>query len=328
MRRLAALAAVLALAGCLHEQKAALPAGPVPHGGAIAVEAQAVPLDPADPARTAIGRFTYAGGVWLTSSQTSRLHGLSDLKITPDGRLLAIGDQSDLFEARVKLDATGRLTGVTDGRISALKDEAGTGDMYARGPREFDTEGIAELAGGVRVVAFEQDDRVLAYPAAGGAPRPAPMPAVKMTFNKGMEAMVAAPEVAPDAYRVGLEDSGLLFLCRLSTTCQPDGRVDLEGSELSAMERLPGGGRAYLFRTYSPMTGNVIRLRITDAAGRTLDAMTLARPLTVDNMEGLAAVPLKNAGIRFYMISDDNFGTYAGLPTDQRTLLLAFDWRP
>ena len=31
-------------------------------------------------------------------------------------------------------------------------------------------------------------------------------------------------------------------------------------------------------------------------------------------------------GVRFYLISDDNFGTYDGKPTDQKTLLLAYDW--
>jgi hypothetical protein len=56
--------------------------------------------------------------------------------------------------------------------------------------------------------------------------------------------------------------------------------------------------------------------------------MELSRPLTVDNFEGLAGVPRPAGGVRFYMIADDNFGSYAGLPTDQRTLLMAFDWTP
>ncbi|MDB5421700.1 MAG: hypothetical protein JWR59_1647, partial [Brevundimonas sp.] len=71
-----------------------------------------------------------------------------------------------------------------------------------------------------------------------------------------------------------------------------------------------------------PITKSVIDLRITDAAGRTVDEMELRGPLTVDNFEGLAAVPKPDGGVRFYLISDDNFSSA------QRTLLLAFDWKP
>jgi hypothetical protein len=198
-------------------------------------------------------------------------------------------------------------------------------DLYAGGQREYDSEGVTRLADGRMVVSFEQHDRVLVFPAGGGLPTPAPMPQTRYTDNKGMEALVAAPEVGPDAYRVGLEGSGELFLCRLSGGCVPDGRVDLEGSELVAMDRMPGGGRAYLFRSFSALRGNVIRLRIVDRSGAVVDRLEIARPMTVDNLEGLAAVP-RGRGVRFYLIADDNFGTYDGKPTDQKTLLLAFDW--
>jgi hypothetical protein len=67
---------------------------------------------------------------------------------------------------------------------------------------------------------------------------------------------------------------------------------------------------------------SVIDLRITDQAGRVVDQQELRGPLTVDNFEGLAAVPAKDGSIRFYLISDDNFSS------SQRTLLLAFDWKP
>lgn len=313
------------LAGCL-QVPPRLPPAPVPHGAAITVDAEPVPLDPSDLSRERIGNFAYAGGLVLTSAQTGRLHGLSDLKVTADGRLLAASDQSDLLEGRIVLDAAGRLAGLADARLSALKDEGGA-DLYAGGQAEYDSEGIVRLADGTTVVSFEQHDRVLAYPPGGGPPRRAPAPETAYTHNKGMEALAAAPDAGPDAYRVGLEDSGAIFVCRLSARCTPDGRVDLEGSELVAMDNLPGGGRAYLFRSFSPLRGNVIRLRVVDRAGRTLDSLQIERPLTVDNLEGLAAVPQAGGGVRFYLVADDNFGFYNGRPTGQRTLLLAFDWR-
>ncbi|HEY8572074.1 esterase-like activity of phytase family protein [Phenylobacterium sp.] len=326
MRPWAALAGALLLAACLPEPAPRLPAAPVPMGAAIIVDAQPVPMDASAPQRVEVGNFRYAGGLVLTSQQTSRLHGFSDLKVSPDGRLLAIGDQSDLLEARIVLDDQGRLAGLADARLTALKEVTGV-DLYAGGQEEYDSEGIVRLPSGDTVVSFEQHDRVLAYRDVAGVPRAAPMPAARYTHNKGMEALAAAPEAGPDAYRVGLEASGELFLCRLSADCRPDGRVDLEGSELVAMDRLPGGRRAYLFRSFSALRGNVIVLRIVDASGATVDRLQIARPMTVDNLEGVAAVP-RGRGVRFYLIADDNFGTYDGKPTDQKTLLLAFDWQP
>lgn len=323
-RGLATLAGALLLTGCLTPTPR-LPEAPVPLGATIAIDAQPLPLDTTAPERSRIGNFIYAGGLALSSRQTSRLGGLSDLKVTPDGRLMALGDQADLLEARLVLDAQGRLIGLADARISALKDLTGV-DLYAGGQTHYDSEGLARLADGTLVVSFEQEDRVLAFPPTGGLPRPAPAPATNFTDNKGMEALAAAPDVGSDAYRVGLEKDGRLFLCRLSDACVPEGQVDVEGSELVAMDNLPGGGRAYLFRSFSPLTGNVVRLRLTGQDGRTLDSLEIRRPLTVDNLEGLAAVANGQGGVRFYLVSDDNFGVYEGRPTGQRTLLLAFDW--
>ncbi|MBL8770554.1 MAG: esterase-like activity of phytase family protein [Phenylobacterium sp.] len=326
MRPAAGLFAALLLAGCA-APIAPLPERPVAVGAAIQVDAEPVPLDPTDPRRDRIGAFVYAGGVALTSRQTSRLHGMSDLKVSADGRLLAIGDQADMLEARVVLDAGGRLTGLTGATLVSLKAPDGL-DLFAGGQREYDSEGIAQLPSGDVVVSFEQHDRILVFPKGGGLPRPAPAPDIRYVDNQGMEALASAPEVAADAYRVGLESSGHTYICRLSTTCARDRDLPVEGPDLVAFDNMPGGGLAYLLRTYTAARGNVVKLRIIDRQGRLVDALELARPLTVDNLEGLAAVPRPNGAVRFYLIADDNFGYYAGRPTGQRTLLLAFDWRP
>ncbi|MFZ5719317.1 MAG: esterase-like activity of phytase family protein [Pseudomonadota bacterium] len=326
MRRLAGLCAALLLASCAAPMTP-LPAGPIAVGAAIEVDAEAVPLDPTDPARDRIGAFVYAGGLSLTSRQTSRLHGLSDIKAWPDGRLLVVGDQADLLEARVTLDAAGRLTGLAGTTLISLKDPDGV-DLHAGGQREYDSEGVARLANGDMLVSFEQHDRILLFPDDGRRPRAAPQPDVTYTHNKGMEALVAAPDVASDAYRVGLEDSGWTFLCRLSAACVRDRDLPLDGSELVAMDNLPGGGLAYLLRSFFPARGNIVKLKVLDREGRLVAEMEIARPLTVDNMEGLAAVARPDGKVRFYLVSDDNFGFYNGRPTGQRTLLMAFDWTP
>ncbi|MEO8115392.1 MAG: esterase-like activity of phytase family protein [Phenylobacterium sp.] len=309
------------LAACA-PQSAPLPSRPVPAGPGIVVQAAPVPLNPGDPKDIQIGAFTYAGGLALTSDQTSRLHGLSDLKVWPDGRLLAIGDEGDLLQAHLELDAAGRPTGLTNARLTAITGEDGQ-PLNARGKQESDAEGIAELANGDLLVSLEEDDRILLYPHDGGPPRRAPMPDVKFPFNEGMEALAAYPAAGPDAYVVGGETSGETWICRLSATCVKD-RTVAKGAEygLVAVQPLPAGRIAYLLRAYDPLRGARITLRIVGAGGAVDGELELAGPRTVDNFEGLAAVPGRHGGIRLYIISDDNFSS------SQRTLLLAFDWRP
>ena len=112
MRRLAATLAALGLAAC--GGRASEPSrAAVLAGQAIAIKAEAVRLNPADHNQDRVGNFFYAGGLKLTSAQTSRLHGLSDLDVQADGAADRCGkDEGDLLRARVALDATdGRLVG-------------------------------------------------------------------------------------------------------------------------------------------------------------------------------------------------------------------------
>ena len=66
-----------------------------------------MPLNPQIPSEMAIGDFRYAGGLQLTSRQTDRLHGLSDLIVTGTDRLTAVGDKGILLDARLVLDEAG-----------------------------------------------------------------------------------------------------------------------------------------------------------------------------------------------------------------------------
>ncbi len=300
----------------------------MPMTAAVAVAAAPVPLDAQNPTTTRVGRFIYAGGVALTSSDTARLHGLSDIKVWSNGRFLAQGDEADQVEGRLRLDAGGRLVGVSDVRIHPLKGPDGQ-DLYAKGARSRDAEGVAEFPNGDRLVSFEQQDRVLLFPAGGEPPREAPKPDIAWRYNQGMEALDLDPAAGPDAYRVGVEATGATYLCRVSAGCVPGPVVAQgDGFDLVALAMLPGRRIAYLLRAFDAARGNRIILRITGADGATLDELTLARPLVTENLEGVAAVPGRGRTVRFYLVSDDNFGTYNGVPTGQRTLLVAFDWAP
>ena len=154
---------------------AAAPHGRVPRGRGtpVTIHAAAVPLNPEDPSQTAVGPFTYAGGVVLTSTQTDQLHGLSDIEITGLDRMTVVTDDGMLVTARLVLDNAGRLTGVNDARLEPLTGR--DGKPLGR-PEVADSEGLAVLRNGDRLVSFERQHRIWLYPARGGSPRPVPHP--------------------------------------------------------------------------------------------------------------------------------------------------------
>ncbi len=309
---------LLALAACapIH---ASPPTTPVAGGKQITVTATPVPLNAQDLAQNQIGDFRYLGGLVLTSSDTARLHGLSDMEIFADGKLVAISDEGDLLTARLISDSKGRPTGLTGASLTVL---AGPDGKPLQGKLEADAEGMALLPNGEMLVSFERNNRILLYPARGGAPRIAPSPAASCPANGGREARSAIPGAGPGAYVTAGEDSGETWTCKLAGDCI-QGATIAKPPEFGvvAVRPLPAGRMAWLLRAWDPVRGSRNALVIHDASGE-IARMEMTRPLTVDNYEGLAAIPAKDGSVRFYLLSDDNF------QSSQRTLLLAFDWKP
>jgi len=316
VRRLWPALIALALAGCA-PQSPPLPSGPIAAGPAIRVVAQPVP----EGVERSDSRFVWAGGVALTSPDSSRLHGLSDLEVAADGRFITVSDDGDLLRGRIELDSAGRLSGVADVTLRPLTDPSGqsvSGDKL-----RADAEGLVLWPNGDLMVSFERDHRIWVYPARGGPPRVAPHPRTAFPDNGGMEALAQAPSQGASAYLVGREDTRETWICRLGADCQPGFIAPSEGpGMLVAARALPGNRWALLLRDFQPLFGNTIQLVITDSAGRPLDRLSIRRPATMDNHEGLAALPRPDGSVRFYVLSDDNFN-----PT-QRTLLVAYDWTP
>jgi hypothetical protein len=289
-------------------------------GRRISIVTVAVPLNPQNPSETAVGDFDYAGGIVLASRETDQLHGLSDLEVSPSNRLAAVSDLGSLLEATLTLDGSGRLAGLADATVTPMAGEDG---QPLIDKANADAEGLAILPSGDRLVSFERHDRIWLYPRAGGPPKPAPMPDATFPLNGGMEALAADAERGADAYVVGAEISGETWTCKLAFRRCTKGSAVVKPAEfgLVAIRQLPGMRSAYLLRAFDEQRGSRISLRVvrgTDVISR----MDLARPITVDNFEGLAVVRQDDGRFRFYLCSDDNASA------SQRTILMAFDWRP
>lgn len=318
MRWAAALAAALALGACV-PSNAAPPGPPQP----VPVKVKPAPqwLRGAEPPVPLPTRFVWAGGLELSAPKDVHFGGLSDLDVQPDGRMIAVSDEGEIVRARIVTDVKGRLSGVSE--ITKTMLAGPDGEALSGGKRDSDSEGLVRWANGDLMVSFEATPRILLYPRAGGAPHEVPHPVTDFPVNDGMEALAADPDSGPGAYLVGREDTRQTWLCRLKEACVEYLRPGKgEYGALVAARSLPGRRWAFLFREFSPLAGVTSRLAITDRAGKELDLLTLARPATVDNTEGVAALPHPDGTIRFYLLSDDNFAA------NQRTLLLAFDWHP
>jgi hypothetical protein len=297
------------------------PRGPIPADSRITVETAPVPLDPADPARREIDGFRYAGGLALTSSATSRLHGLSDLWVAPDGAFISPTDDGDIVTGRILLGPDERLTGIGE---AVLKPLLGADGQPLQGKREGDAEGLTRLADGRLLISFERDHRIWVYDEAG-RPTPAKAPPVALGENDGMEGLVAAP-ASGGLYFVGLEPGGI-WMCRLYTGCDElDGLpAPPPGYRLSALGLGPKGELLILHHSFIPAIGSRIILTIVgdpffDRA--VIGRLAMGPSTTVDNFEGVAVVPRADGSWRLYLLSDDNFND------KQRTILLAFDWTP
>jgi hypothetical protein len=298
-----------------------LPAAPAA-GESVPFQVTRVPLDPQDSSRQRIGSFVYAGGIEIRAAAGVEFE-LSDVRLTGGDRFVAISDQGRFYEGRLLFDEAGQLSGVMDLRVIPLRDEQGR----TLTPNEADAEGLEVLPGGDRLVSFEKNHRIWRYPADGGVPRPVPKPDAAFPANEAMEALTYYPAAGPGAYLVGAE-GGSIWLCGLETMCRPTefGRLVPAGLGLTALAAYGDHGAfAMLGRSWDRVRGNRISVRLIDTAGapsgRVVDEMTIARPLTVDNFEGVAVTPRADGGLRLYLLSDDN-----GSAT-QHTYLLAFDWQ-
>ena len=324
MKRLAGLVLAGLLAACAAPAPPPLPDKPQPAGPEIQILTTPVPLDPANPQRTSLNGFTYMGGVAITDPVTNRVHGLSDLRVTPDGRIVTISDFGDLFEAKLQFGQDSRLGGLTDGKLWTLKRPDG---QTVQGKLESDAEGLAILANGDRLVSFERDHRIWRYPAAGGPPVAAPKPGNLFSENEGMEGLTEYPFAGPDAYLVGSEE-GEVWLCKLSAACQTFSVLngpDLEYG-LTALAPFQDGSLVAVHRAWDPVRGSRITVSVYAAAAlksrqpQPMARLVLNAPLTTDNIEGVALITSPTGATRMLLLSDDNASG------SQRTLLMVFDW--
>ena len=298
--------------------------GPVQAQG-LALASQTLPLDPTEPARNRVGELTYAGGLRLTAPGSTLFGGVSGIDVGEGGAFIAQEDVGEVVRGRLTLDAAGRLMGVEGATIQAAVDEHGF--RYLRKEQQ-DAEDVTLTPNGY-AISFEQDHRILVYPPSGlSAVQQAVAPALfRRPDNAGLEALAWKD----GRFYEGAED-GKIWRCEPAPATRADAcrpvmaTTPFQGFKLTGLDAA-GRGFVAVYRALDPLHGwraVIAWLEPADALGsgpwRARRLAVLERPLTRDNMEGIAAVSKPGGGFRLYLVSDDNFYPF------QRTLLLAFDW--
>lgn len=272
-----------------------------------------------------LGKLTYLGGLRLGKLEAERIGGLSSLWVDESGtRFATVSDGGFWLEGTIEWSDDYAPESVSIGGAGPLYDPNGT---PLRDKATGDAEALVRLDEGW-LVSFEHQHRLLLYPkfTEPAASSPVREPDFSgMPQNGGVEAMerLDADRLLLISEQARADGGGLAAWVSSGSQVEPyryTGALPLEPTDLA---QLPDGRIAILERSYEPGVGNKIRLALlsVDDAARTIQSTELARmarPLPVDNFEGLASFRTPAGDTILLMLSDDNFNA------SQRTLLLAF----
>lgn len=302
--------------------------------GKIEISAVPVPLNPDDGMQERVGRLRYRGGIELSSTNIL-FGGLSGLDVSADGKkLVAMSDNGRWVAAALLYDEHGNLTGAADGVMKPIKRAVG----YATPGNWRDAEAIARDGNGGYFVAFERQHRIWHYRTppkdpfdAVPFPLPGPKDIADQPNNGGIEGLVrlcdrrlfAISEQAAadeDAVKAWVFDGKRWKDLRYVTTenFHPTGAAVLPNCNVAVLERS--------FAVSQGVRGRVVVIPAKDvrpdATIRGEEVARIVPPVTVDNMEGIAARKGDNGEPLVYIVSDNNFSPL------QRTIVLMFELMP
>ena len=296
----------------------------------IAISLSPVYLNPESREQRVVGRLE-ALAAFSLSAPDSRFGGWSGMVLSADGvRLVAVSDVGFWLTARLVHDAEGRLVGLAEAEIAPMQ---GLDGAPLRSKREADAESLARDRDGSLIVGFEGQHRLWRYRPGDdplhARPEPVETPPLlqRAPRNGGLEAMT----VLADGRLLMVTEELQLAAGELAGWLRQDGAwavlAYLKTGEYKPTElaQLPSGDVLALERRFTALGGPGMRLQRLPLgqirAGARLSGQALAElipPLSVDNMEAMAAVRAADGSTHVYVMSDDNFNPL------QRTLLFQF----
>ncbi|MBN2630280.1 MAG: esterase-like activity of phytase family protein [Rhodobacteraceae bacterium] len=265
-------------------------------------------------------------GAFSWSMADNRFGGFSAIEVAPDGLwFTAVSDKGAFVRGRFRRGADDRISGISAGPITLLKDPVPVQLVDARN----DSEGMAIAPDGSVYVSFEGPARVLRYPGLEGMPKDLPIPRAFLAYprNAGFEAL--ALDSNGVLYAIPEQLRGFLRPRLLTGRASNSGGddfpvwrfVDGKWSQAFTLPRQGGflpvaadfgpDGRLYVLeRTFHGIAGFGSRVRSFQVGRTALDQPRthLQSPVGMhDNLEGLSVWRDADGVIRLTMISDSNF---------------------
>lgn len=283
-----------------------------------------LPLDANDPERRKVGALTFLNG-WELRSDNSDFGGISALSALGDNRFLAISDAGTLIGFTL---ANGKME---RSFIAALPGAQGEQLDY----RDRDSEGMAyDAASGHIWISYEARHAVRRLsPSLGRVDGVKRLPFTEgWKANGGVEAMTRLNDgrfvlLSETHQRADGSNSGYLYSgdpVERGARYISFGYRAPEGYRPTDATVLPDGRLLILNRRIGFPQGFSAKLAVLDPSeiqsGEVATPKVIASiapPLLVDNMEGLA-ITLQNGRIIVWMVSDNNFTAF------QRTILMKF----
>ncbi|MDR9783474.1 esterase-like activity of phytase family protein [Rhizobium redzepovicii] len=283
---------------------------------------------------TRFGPLEFLGGLEMVSSK-ALFGSLSSIRFRPDQKhFVVVLDTGQWLTGSIERDIKGRLSGLSNVEITAMKNSAG---RSFEGKGHMDAEGLA-FDGGRVLVSFEQDHRVDVYPDPGFAQSgaiatlPILIPRKMLSDNRGIETITVAPASSPLKGGVvivserGLDSDGNRLAAILSGPLKGRFAVARDGSfDVTDGVFLPNGDLLLLERRFNMAEGIGMRLRRVKGAdikpGAVVDGELLLEGnfnSQIDNMEGLDAFQAADGTTHIILVSDDNHSIL------QRNLMLEF----
>ncbi len=284
--------------------------------------------------QTRFGDFEFIGGLEL-SSPSAALGAMSGIRLSADrNRFLGVMDTGFWYAGHFERGPDGKLIGIADFTVSPILDAEGESSEEKW---RVDAEGLA-VRGEEVLVSFERRSRVDVYPAnAPGSSRPTgslplQIPLKELRNNRGLEAIMVAPEASALAGEVitvserSLNTSGDIYAAILTGPSKGVFFVKRHAPyDITDGDFLPNGDLLLLERRYSIAGGIGMRIRRIDGSrlgpGNLVDGPVLLEAdfgFQIDNMEGLDVSTDDEGQIFVTLVSDDNHSIL------QRNLVLEF----
>ena len=327
------IAAALLMLSAVAAPAQLLPKTPAQPPAKLEIEARRIEaFDPREPQRRQFGRLVFRGGIELSSAH-KQFGGLSGIRVSADGRFLAITDKAHWLRGRIVYRGDAPV-GIADAEVAPMLYADGR-PITARG--WYDTEALAE-DGGLVYVALERVHRILKfdYGKRGLLARatlvPVPPELGKLSSNKGVECLSVAPRGSQVAGAlIAISERGVSPAANIrafliggpkpgSFSVKPSDDFDVVDCALA-----PNSDFLILERHFSWRRGIAMRIRRVALSeivpGAVVEGAILISAdmgFQIDNMEGMSVHQSANGETVLTLVSDDNFSII------QRTILLQF----